>query len=535
MSRAAWFARAAGVVLAAALALTACAPPGSEPTTPGNTAGTAAANGGTLRYHLYQQPTSFDPFHALQGADGEISGLHFRALIRGDKETFAGVLAKSWTVSPDAKTFTFTLQDTKWSDGTPFTSADVVWSFETYSNPKVASIFAGQLAPVEGYAAVKAGSATSFSGISAPDDKTVVIKLSEPNAAFLPNLTALAVVPKHIYSAIAPDKLKGAPEFREPKVGIGPYIFKRWVTDDQIEFQPNANSFEAHPLDSLFAQYLAADVARAQLETGEIDIAQVASADVKSVRASGKVTVQIAEGKSLMSLYTALDSGKLADVRVRQAITHAIDRQAIVDNVLAGNGRVVDTNLFTPAWAIPNDLVQYKYDPEKAKQLLAEAGWKAETEVNLDIVPGQADRDAVMNIVLGQLKAVGINAKLHTLQPAELTKLVEERKFDLLITVMGLQPGEPGSINVRFMCDGGQNVSKYCNPELDALLKQGVATSDQAKRTEIYQQVARILNRDLPAIPLYVANQPWGSTARVQGFDPNVGALGAAQNWSVKS
>jgi len=533
MSRAAWLAKAAGLVLAATLAFTACAPPGSEPAP--STGSSEAATGGTLRYHLYQQPTSFDPFHALQGADGEIASLHFRSLLRTDKDSYAGVLAKSWTISDDAKTYTFTLQDTKWSDGTPFTSADVLWNFETYANPKVASLFAGQLSPVAGYADVAAGKATSLSGITAPDDHTVVITLSESNAAFLPNLAGLAIVPKHIYSSIDPEKLKGAPEFREPKVGIGPYIFSRWVTDDQIEFLPNPNSFEPHPLGHLYAQYLAADVARAQLETGEIDIAQVASADVEAIKAGGKVTVQMAEGKALMSLYTALDSGKLADARVRQAITYAIDRQSIVDNVLAGNGRVVDTNLFTPSWAIPDDLVHYDYNPEKAKALLAEAGWDPNTVVNLDIVPGQADRDAVMNIVAGQLKAVGINAKLHTLQPAELTKLVEDRKFDLLITVLGLQLGEPGSINQRFMCKATLNVSKYCNPELDKLLTAGVATSDQSQREKIYQDVARILNKEVPAIPLYVANQPWGSTARVQGFDPNVGALGSAQLWNVTS
>lgn len=545
--------RGFGILFAAALAMTACSPPASDPgattpqtanndSTPATTQSvdattspetTAATGGGTLRYHLYQAPTGFSPFHALHGADGEIAGLHFRPLVQDQGDVVAPMLASEWEVSDDATTYTFTLRETNWSDGTPFTSADVLWSYHAYANPEVASNFGGQLATVAGFEEFASGSATEISGLAAPDDRTFVITLAEGNSAFPPDIVGLAVVPKHIYESIEYAALQGAPEFREPPVGIGPYIFSRWVTDDQIEFVPNDESFEDHPLDTLYAQFLESNVARAQLETGEIDIAQLASSDVESVKEGGTINVSIAEGARLMSLYTALDSGKLADPRVRQAITHAIDRQAIVENVIGGMGTVIDTNLFTPEWAVASDLASYDYDPEKAKALLAEAGWNADTEVNLDIVPGQADRDAIMDIVVGQLSAVGIDAKLRALQPAELTTLIEERQFDLLITTLALNKAEPASINPRFMCEGGGNISAYCNPDLDAALQAGVATTDQAEREELYQEASRILNQDLPAIPLYVVDQPWGSTERVQGFDPNKGNLWTAQFWSV--
>lgn len=527
-------ARLATALALTALALTACAPPGAEPD-PGPGAGSSSSAGRDLRYHLYQAPTSFDPFNALQGADGEISALHFRPLVRSEQATFVPGLAKAWEPSSDAKTYTLTLQDTQWSDGTPFTSADVLFSLESYADPKTKSIFSGQLSPVAGFAEFQAGKAKELSGITAPDEHTVIIELAEPNAAFLANLVPLLIVPKHVYGSLDRAKFKGAKEFREPKVGIGPYVFSRWVTDDQIEFVPNPESDEPHPLDHVYAQYLAGDVARAQLETGEIDIAQLASADVASVQKTGKITVQKAPGTAVMSLYTALNSGKLADPKVRRAVLYAIDRQSIVDNVLAGNGTVAQSMLYQPDWAVPDDLITYGYDPGKAKQLLAEAGWKSDTVVNLDIVPGQADRDAVMNIIAGQLQAVGINAKLRPLQPAELTKLVEQEKFDLLITVLALAPGEPGTINVRFTCKGALNLSKYCNPQLDKELQAGIATTDQDERAKHYQAAARILNTDQPAMPLFVANQPWGSTARVKGFDPALGGLAAAHHWDLAS
>lgn len=524
-----------GVVAAIVVALSAaCSPPGSDTPTSetSDEAGSNAEGGGNIRYHLYQAPTSFSPFHSRNGADAEISSLHYRRLVRVEDMEFVPSLADSWEANEDATAYTFSLVETTWSDGEPFTADDVVYSFESYVDPATASHFSGQLGSIVGAAEFAAGEADTISGITAADDRTVTIELTEPNAAFLANLQLLSIVPEHVFGDVDRATFDGNEMFREPTVGIGPYIFSSWVTDDQIEFVPNPESFEPHPLDHVYAQYLTGDVARAQLETGEIDIAQLASSDIADVEAAGSITVQTRPGSGVMSLYTALDSGKLADPLVRQAILYAIDRQAIVDNVLAGNGVVPQTMLFAPDWAVPGDLVQYDYDPDKAKDLLAQAGWNTDTVVNLDIVPGQADRDAVMDIVAGQLQEVGIKAELRPLQPAELTALVEERGFDLLITPMSMVASEPGSVNERFLCDGGLNISAYCNEELDNLLTQAVGTTDQAEREALYADAQRILNAEQPALPLYVANTAWGSTERVGGFDPAVGTLPTAHQWT---
>ncbi|MEV4669879.1 ABC transporter substrate-binding protein [Microbacterium sp. LWO12-1.2] len=511
---------AAAVVVATAM-LASCSSPESSTTTK------------DLRFQLFQAPTSFDPFHAEGAADGEIVGLHFRSLIANESQEFVPSLASSWEFTPDATSVTFTLAETNWSDGEPFTADDVVYSLETWADPATESLHGGELAGVVGYEEFVAGSAPSVSGIKALDETTVQIDLTEPSVVFLSNLLYLKIIPEHIYGEIDSADFAGNEEFRSPSVGIGPYIFSRWVDDDQIEFVPNPESLEDHPLDHIYAQYLTGDVARAQLQTGEIDIAQLASADVETVRQEDVVDVQVGPGIGAMALYSALDNGKLADARVRQAILYAIDRQAIVDNVLNGNGRVPQSMLYTPEWATPDDLIEFDYDPEKAKELLADAAWDASTVVYLDIIPGQPDRDAVMNVVQGQLAAVGIDAQLRASQPAQLTELVENREFDLLISIMGLVGSEPGNINRRFMCDASSNISGYCNPELDALLLQGVKTDDQSVREPIYQEANRILNADQPAMPLYVEQPAYGSAKRVTGFDPAVGTLNAAQHWNI--
>lgn len=533
--------RALAVVTVLA-ALAACSPPGGGSdggaVNPGNNStgggtGTAQAAGADVRYQLYQAPTGFNPFVAGNGADGDISSLQYRALVNVANSQFQGDLATKWQISPDATTYTFDLGTTDWSDGQPVTSADVVYSFESYADPATKSTFAGNLGEVQGYADFAAGKAKTISGMTAPDDHTVVLKLSAPDSAFLSDLTSLRIVPKHVFGSVKRSTFTGNQMFREPKVGDGPYMFSRWVTDDEIEFVPDPKSTLPHPLAHVYAQYLTTDVARAQLDTGEIDIAQLAATDVAGAEKDSKLTVLKRPGTGVLSLYTALNTGKLADARVRQAILYAIDRKAIVQKVLAGNGTVPQTMLFTPAWAVPNDLTQYNYDPAKAKRLLAQAGWKASTEVDLDIVPGTADRDTVMNIVQGELKAVGMNAKLKQLQPAQLTDLVADSKFDLLLTSLGLVPSEPGSFNQRFTCKGGLNISKYCNPKLDKLLQAAVATTDQSKRAGLYAQAQKILNNDQPAIPLYVADNVWATTKRVHGFDPAIGGLWTSYKWTV--
>jgi len=515
-----FIAGAAAVAVASAM-LAGCA--SSEPV--------AATN--DIRFQLFQAPTSFDPFHAEGAADGEIVGLHFRGLVANESQEFVPSLASSWEFTPDATSVTFTLQETNWSDGEPFTADDVVYSLETWADPSTESVYGGELAEVVGYDEFVAGDAATITGIKAVDERTLQIDLKDPSTVFLSRLLYLKIVPQHIYGELDSANFAGSDEFRSPTVGMGPYIFSRWVDDDQIEFVPNPESFEDHPLDHIYAQYLTGDVARAQLQTGEIDIAQLASADVETVRNENVVNVQVGPGIGVMSLYSALDNGKLADPRVRQAILYAIDRQSIVDNVLNGNGRVPQSMLYAPEWATPSDLTNFDYDPDEAKALLADAGWDGSTVVYLDIIPGQPDRDAVMNVVQGQLAAVGINAELRASQPAQFTEIVENREFDLLITIMGLVGSEPGNINPRFMCEGSQNISGYCNPDLDALLAEGVKTDDQSVREPIYQEANRILNFDQPAIPLYVEQPAYGSTKRVTGFDPAVGTLNAAQYWNI--
>lgn len=524
-------------LLAPAFILAACSPAG-EPTTPdGSTATEAEGSDPTgdatagdtstasdISFQLYQKPTGFSPFHSNAGADMHIMGLQFLPALTFVEDEFVPRLAESWE-SDDAQHFTFVLNDAQWSDGEPITANDFAYTLNTHADPNTASINTGALSPIEGFDAVLDGSAETVSGITVKDEKTLEITLAEPSMAFVASLVEVFILPEHIYSEIPNDKLMGHELMREPPVGSGPYMFSKWISDDHIEYVANDNALYEAQLPKLYTKFLDGDIAIAQLQTGEVDIAEVPVAEAAALADEGMKIISH-EGNKVMTLWTALPSGKLEDKLVRQAIMHAIDRQAIVDSVLGGEGRTVDTVMFQPDWAQNDDAPDYSYDPEKAKALLAEANWDADVEISLDIIPGQPDRDAVFNIVVGQLNDVGIKAVITQHQPAELTELVNTGGIELLISPLTMPVPEPATLNPRWLCEqakvGGVNITRYCNPELDELLMQGASETDESKRPAIYQEINGILAEEMPNFPLYVANLTSGTTETVEGFDNRV-------------
>lgn len=500
------------------------------------------AGEGKIAFQLYLQASAFSPFTALTGGDGLVSLLQFQPLLAVAKDEYVPRVAEKWEVSDDATKYTIHLREATWSDGKPITAKDVAFSLEATADPKTAAVWAGAMLPIKGTKEFQAGTAEHISGIATPDERTVEITMAKPHAGFLANLVQVGIVPEHVYGPIARAEFKGNEAFRTPKVGSGPYVFSKWVNDDTIEFTANPRFWAPVPAKTLVTKFLTGDAALAQLQTGEVDIAQIPAAEVQPLKDDGQITVAQGPGSGIMTLHTALKNGKLADKRVRQAVLHAIDRNSIVEKVLSGQGKVADTALFAPDWVQPSDATSYGYDPEKAKQLLAEAGWKADTKVRLNINPGQADRDAVMNIVQGQLQAVGINAEITPLQPAQMADVVKNNDFDLLITMLNQVPLiEPAAIDVRVRCDqvapAGVNITGYCNETLDALLDEGIATTDQAKRKEAYQKANSIINDEVPILPLYVPTANYGVTKRISGFDPTVSpalTLIAAEQWTIQ-
>lgn len=515
---------------AVALSLAGC----SSPSTPNETGSR------DVSIQLYNAPSTFSPLILQVGGNQLIQTLHWDSLVGvDDKGQFEPRLAESWDVSADATEWTLHLKEgLNWSDGEPFTSEDVVYTLNLMANPASGSQISGVFADIAGAAEVADGTADAVSGIEAVDENTVTLTLTHPNSAKIIDFAEpqYFILPEHVYGELPVADLATNPAFREPKVGIGPYLFSKWVTDEEVEFVPNPEYPGKLGLDHVYAKFMATDAAQAQLQTGEIDFSQVAASDADRVKELAGVSFHQIGGPGIMALHNAWDSGKLADPRVRQAIMYGIDRQALVDQVISGYGQVVDTIQHGPDWAVPDDLVHYTRDVDKAKKLLADAGWDPATEVRLEIVPGPKDREQALTIIAGQLQEIGMNAKVTQYDNAALGDAIKNRDFDLLISGYGLFNVDPAAVNVRLLCDNGA-LSGYCNPDLDAALLAGIATTDQGVRADAYADAQHIMNTELPIFPLYVPDTLAATSERLKGFKVNPLPTNAFWNiaeWTVE-
>ncbi|MEV4898132.1 ABC transporter substrate-binding protein, partial [Nonomuraea sp. NPDC055795] len=222
-----------------------------------------------------------------------------------------------------------------------------------------------------------------------------------------------------------------------------------------------------------------------------------------------------------------------------KAMLHAIDRKALVDKLLAGKGRVQNSS-FVAAWALPETLAGYAYDPAKAKTLLAEAGWDASKPVTLSWIPGQRDRDAAATVVQSSLAAAGVKVELKQVQAAQLLQSYEDHSFDLALFGGGTYAVDPSSSVPILGCGAfyptGGNISSFCDKSLDKLTAEADGVSDQDERAGLYRQAAEKDNAQVPYLWLYNPDTLWASSARLRGFKPSgdfVSGFWNADEWTL--
>ncbi|MBF9129647.1 ABC transporter substrate-binding protein [Plantactinospora sp. S1510] len=476
-----------------------------------------------LNIYLYQEPAGvFSPMAPINGPDGQVMSFIFEGLLGVDPDyKLQPRLAESHEVSADAKTFTFKLrQGLKWSDGTPFTAKDVLFTYNLMANPKTTSSTAGNYTGVEGVADFAAGKATSISGFSAPDDNTFVIKATKPNFGLLALIGSVWILPEHVLGKDSPDAVAKNPFFRKPTVGMGPYTFVDYKTNQYVHVTANPNYRSPAKIKDVYLKPMTSDNATAQLGNGGIDIASYSPTDLGTVSGFSSVSTQEKPGAGFVRIALNQSKPYFKDVKVRQAFLYAIDRKQVVQTVLAGKAEVRLSN-FAKANE-PAGLNEYAQDVNKAKQLLAEAGWDSNREVQLQWVQGQRDRDATSTIVQSQLAAVGVKVKLTNIQAAEITKTYANKSYDMVLYGGGNYAVDSSTINGITACanayPAGGNINFFCNPQLDELMAQANATADQAQRKALYDQAAKLENEQVDLMWLYSPYGLWAVNKKVQGF-----------------
>jgi peptide/nickel transport system substrate-binding protein len=418
-------------------------------------------------------------------------------------------LATDWSRSDDGLTWTFTLRDgVRWHDGQPLTAADVAFSFEYMQAHPGAGWFMAQVSEVKSATAV--------------GDLEVEIEMVRPYAPFLQTVAeATLIFPQHIWQDVAePQAFTDSSAF----IGSGAY---RLIEYSQEE---GTYLFEANPDFFLGTPY----VRRIEFIPTSDEILALSNGDIAAFDKFGGVTdemlepfrqapfaVKEAPGEWGMFLYFNLEKDTpLQDVRVRQAIAHAVDRQAMVERVLFGFGDPGNPVFLPPANPFYNpDVTGYAYDLEQARALLQDAGYDG-TPIQLAYSPDWIMASArVVEIIQAGLSEIGLNMETVTMDQATIDAAATEGSYELLITGFGGLGADPDQLRRNFASSsqsrGFSRGLGYHNAEFDALAGAQVTMTDPEQRAAALDQMQAILAQDLPALALYY-------TARVVVYDAEV-------------
>jgi peptide/nickel transport system substrate-binding protein len=430
--------------------------------------------------------------------------------VAADSQTVTPGLADTWTASPDATMFTFHLHPgIKWSDGTPFTAQDVVfsatWGAQNFTAFKG---YQPQWNLLEG-ATAALHTTNAVPGVTAPDANTVVFKLAAPNADFLVALADMAnvILPEHILkTATAANIEKTDFALCKTVVGTGPYTLQSYTPDQQAVFAANPNYFMGAPHIQSIIYKLVSDpsLGTAQLQSGALDIGfRLATNEYDTLKADSALNVVLAPNPGILAIdFLTLDP-LVADPRVRQAFYYAINRQAIVTNYYQGRAKVL---IGPPGFKQYPDLNTYAYNPAMAKQLLTAANYDFSKPFRLLYNNTFPDVPQIAPLIQQDLQAVGVNVQLEGLDNAATNAdLLAQTGYDGTIAVGGSEGLRPSLTETYFTsaANGGAKLgTQYTNPDIFTLFAQGEASSDPATRDIAYDKLAKIFNTDLPIMYL---------------------------------
>ncbi|UFJ59779.1 ABC transporter substrate-binding protein [Brevibacillus sedimenti] len=428
-----------------------------------------------------QDPVGLDPHKVPAASSARIYALVYDGLTRLDENlNVTPSLAEKWEISPDGKTVTFTLhKGVTFHNGREMTADDVKYSFERILNPETGSIAKSYFASVD--------------VIEAKDPHTVVFKLKHPDAALLTNMASsfAAIVPKEVA------------DLNKEAVGTGPFILEKNEPGQYVLLKKNPDYFKTGlpKVDAIKFQIMKDEAERlAAIRSGKVDIASI-SADSATLL-EGKPGVQVKSYQSLEYSYLGINVKKkpFDDPRVRQAISYAVDRNQIVQTVWKGQASL--TGPISPAaanWALdPAAYDSYKQNLDKAKQLLAEAGYPNGFDTVIETASTYPDMVETAQVLQQQLKAIGINARINQLEWGNYIETWKSKEMSLLVGRNTSGTDSDRSLRFFFHTEGSANVWNYSNPRFDELVVTALQTVDQTERKKLYDEAQKLLVEDAP-------------------------------------
>ena len=490
------------------------------PDATGEVAGTPETNEPMiLRFGTNSEPTGFDPHTISEEASLRVINQLYETLVTTNPDmTYAGELAETWEI-PDEVTYIFYLRKgVKFHSGREMKAEDVVYSFDRV----LGKTEAGDIGAL--------GSSASYyknvTSVEAIDEYTVKFTLAAPNAAFLGTLSSNygAIVDKDVIAANG--------DLMRCDGGTGPFALGEWLPDNYVTLTKFEEYWAADrvQLDGITYYLIGDEAARlAALRTGEIDIANLSAANVTAAEKDANLKVLSYQTNNYMAMGCNLSTEALQDIRVRQAMSYAIDRQTLINIVY--NGQAAITSMVPPSlghWSLDvSDMDLYQYNVDKAKALMEEAGYGPDNRLQLKVAAGLMDeiRQAAV-VIQQQLSEIYIDLEITNLESGEYVDIwgkmmTPEAGFDLMIVHDGAGTDPNRSISFFFGTGASANVFGFSNERVDELCALGLGTPDEAVREGYYNEAQLICIEDCTKLCFASPMSYFVTNVNVEGFAPS--------------
>jgi ABC-type transport system substrate-binding protein len=480
-----------------------------------------------VRFPLGGDPSSLEPALALELYTGWIAeNLHASLLKYNEDSELVPHVAERYQVADDGLTYTFYLrQDATFHNGRAIVAEDIKKNWERYLDPNLAAqVGPDYLSAVVGAQEMLDGNATELAGFEIIDDHTFAVTTVQPDPGFLLRLGSplMAIVPPEAV-------VEGQPEWVDEPVGAGPFKFVEWRTNEKIVLEAWDGFFLGRPSLDRIEYYVVPDraTALAQYEAGELDITEVTYADLERVKADPVLGEELNSWTRARMIFYCPSMDKIEafrDKRVRQAFNLALDRNQIIERLLF--------NAYTPAVgyippSIPEfnpDLQPYEYDPERAQELLAEAGYPNGEGFPALKVTSTGDLSTELEAFAAQMNQnLGVQMEVQVVERGELfSGWFEHGVWDVFRWGWSADfPSAEVWLHQLLYTDQSGNCSGFSNPEYDAIVDQARSTLDEAERRALWRQAEEMAMEEAPMIPFGYDQYFFLVKPYVKGFTSN--------------
>jgi len=491
----------------------------------------AAAGESTVTIGMWSSPgNTFLPHFYRLGYTRAVFRIVFSSLLDWDEESnIVPKMAESYSISEDGTTYRIKIRDNAvWHDGQPVTSQDVEFTIKCLTDPEYAFMDFNLVAGIAGAKERKEGKTKDLAGFKSIDEKTFEIKTDGVFAPLLDGLTVLHILPYHVLKDISVKDMAKCEFAAQPTVGNGPYKFVKYATDQYIELARFDRYFLGQPkIERAFIKIVSPDTAIAQMERGELDmvggegLADIPNIEIDRVKKIPHLEVQSASSPFTQGLMLICSQEKLKDLRVRRAMAHAINREGIIKKILLGGGTVTSIPRAANYPFSENNFKPHEFDPDKARQLLKEAGWNKDEVLRLAVPTGNKERTQWATVAHQNLTEAGFKAELQQYDIATMIKMIRTKPEDIDAYFVGFQNFMDPYLyyHRRFHTSSipGGNLIYYSNPEVDKLIDHSAVTVDKAERAKDYDRIQELLYNELPVIPIVCPTSTIAVNKRIKG------------------